>query len=247
MLFLMSLLIWRLTMPLKVNAMTATPTPLPDLVQISLRVNKTETYGKLKYKIDFFADTGDESNQMYYAWLSNSIRFSSSLDLVSKEIGRECSLYTVVNTFNNYDNTKWMNFGLNCKGKGGKVNILSIELEPNIPDKVDHVLFLEPWRMRIHGRPYPDEEKFYRVEWVSGYSNYMILSDFSFGSGCGDDKKMGDYNNDGEVNGLNYSYWKQEFVDKIQHDGRWEASHVCGDGVTPEDYSVWRYNYLDLE
>jgi hypothetical protein len=56
-------------------------------------------------------------------------------------------------------------------------------------------------------------------------------------------KSIGDYNCDGKVNGLDYSWWKQEFIDKVQHDGKWEASHICKT-VSSEDYSVWRYNYL---
>ena len=57
-------------------------------------------------------------------------------------------------------------------------------------------------------------------------------------------KKIADYNCDEEVDGLDYSYWKQEFVDKKQHDGKWEASHICSEVVGPEDYSAWRNNYL---
>jgi thermitase len=56
-------------------------------------------------------------------------------------------------------------------------------------------------------------------------------------------KSKGDYNCDGNVNGLDYSWWKQEFVDKILHDGKWEASSDCT-VVSLDDYSVWRDNYL---
>jgi len=58
-------------------------------------------------------------------------------------------------------------------------------------------------------------------------------------------KKNGDYNGDGKVDGLDYSWWKQEFVDKLSHDGKWEAIPDCSGEVTTEGYSVWRYNYLE--
>jgi hypothetical protein len=56
-------------------------------------------------------------------------------------------------------------------------------------------------------------------------------------------KSKGDYNCDGKVNGLDYSWWKQEFIDKVQHGGKWEASSDCT-VVSLDDYSVWRDNYL---
>ena len=64
---------------------------------------------------------------------------------------------------------------------------------------------------------------------------------------CTKSKKNGDYNGDGTVNGLDYSWWKQEFVDKIQHEGKWEASPDCSEEITNEGYSVWRYNYYNDE
>jgi subtilisin family serine protease len=60
---------------------------------------------------------------------------------------------------------------------------------------------------------------------------------------CKECKKKGDYNCDGKVNGLDYSWWKQEFIDKVQHGGKWEASSTCT-AVSLDDYSVWRDNYL---
>ena len=62
---------------------------------------------------------------------------------------------------------------------------------------------------------------------------------------CAVCKQIGDYNCDEVVNGIDYTWWKQEFVDKLQHEGKWQASHDCSDKVTPEDYSRWRYNYLN--
>jgi len=61
---------------------------------------------------------------------------------------------------------------------------------------------------------------------------------------CIEEKKTGDYNGDGNIDGLDYTWWKQEFVDKIQHEGKWEATPDCSDKVTSLGYSVWRYNYL---
>jgi hypothetical protein len=57
-------------------------------------------------------------------------------------------------------------------------------------------------------------------------------------------KKNGDYNCDGTVNGLDYSWWKQGFVDKVQHGGKWQASSTCSGTITPEDFSAWRDSYL---
>jgi len=62
---------------------------------------------------------------------------------------------------------------------------------------------------------------------------------------CPSCKAVGDYNCDGVVNGLDYTWWKQEFVDKLQHEGKWQASHDCSEKITSEDYSRWRYNYLN--
>jgi len=64
-------------------------------------------------------------------------------------------------------------------------------------------------------------------------------------STCLSCKAVGDYNCDGVVNGLDYTWWKQEFVDKLQHEGKWQASHDCSEKITSEDYSRWRYNYLN--
>lgn len=61
---------------------------------------------------------------------------------------------------------------------------------------------------------------------------------------CPSCKANGDYNCDGTVNGLDYSWWKQEFVDKIQHGGKWTASRTCSGTVTTEDFSAWRDGYL---
>ena len=57
-------------------------------------------------------------------------------------------------------------------------------------------------------------------------------------------KGIGDYNCDGKVDGLDYSWWKQEFVDKIQHGGQWTASRNCSATVSLDDFSAWRINYL---
>jgi len=62
---------------------------------------------------------------------------------------------------------------------------------------------------------------------------------------CPPCKAIGDYSCDGTVNGLDYSWWKQEFVDKLKHDGKWEASYTCSEVVGPEDFSAWRNSYLN--
>jgi len=77
-------------------------------------------------------------------------------------------------------------------------------------------------------------------------SNIMMYkSAIVGGESCPSCKSIGDYNCDGIVNGLDYTWWKQEFVDKLQHEGKWQASHICSLTVSSEDYSRWRFNYLN--
>jgi len=61
---------------------------------------------------------------------------------------------------------------------------------------------------------------------------------------CPSCKGIGDYSCDGKVDGLDYSWWKQEFVDKTKHDGKWQASSTCKETISSDDFSAWRINYL---
>jgi len=216
-----------LLIPLKVNALSRDR----DLAQFSFRVNRVGTVDNSKYFIDFFMDTGDVS--MPVGYISWKFRFVSALDLINTSISSECDKINNSGV-ENMDNIISSWFSADCSKKGGKVRVMSFELKPNISDKIDHLFYFDPSGV----------DSTYQGEWVSGSSNFMILSNFPFGSGCSDAKKMGDYNNDGNINGLDYTWWKQEFVDKIQHEGKWEATPDCSDKVTSLGYSVWRYNYL---
>ncbi len=59
-------------------------------------------------------------------------------------------------------------------------------------------------------------------------------------------KSKADANCDGFTNGLDYSAWRKENIDKVKTNGRWEADFNCDNVVNGYDYSAWRKYYIDL-
>lgn len=59
----------------------------------------------------------------------------------------------------------------------------------------------------------------------------------------GPNKRNGDFNCDGRVDGADYVLWRNEFIDKI-FGAKMEADGNCDGKVTVIDYSIWREWYL---
>jgi hypothetical protein len=220
---------------------------------MSYKVERTGIGKDRKYFVDFYGDTG--TKDIYFMTILGHINFSTSLHLVEPLNTDYCKaeLFNFRGPYDSYRDTYLSNFAAYCNGKNkydmpcGKVLIARFVFTTDSPD-ANHVLIFNDDMNEQSAKDNFDGTgnilSYNKMRWVSGYSNIIDL-DKRDPSECGDCKKVGDYDCDGTVNGLDYSWWKQEFVDKVQHDGKWEASHVCGDEVVPEDYSVWRYNYLE--